>query len=526
MNLAKVRLESDLEIFLGERPQEDRMDLVNTSPDKTAIYNVEKAIADALRPWFFDKEKEVDPLGVQAMIDKWFASGPEWRVLKPSRIAQEDQNRGVIIDTFSTEKGHMSRMMSKIFSSQLHGILDLNSTSVGNNINETFRLAEQATIKDGKIIADQGNRPLCRITAKHGIGLGMNPRRAHLLRTTFEAAIDLTMPESPLVTPYKDDEENKLHGINFITAIMHLDVFTHEDGIAISETAASKMIGARTVTQLVESHLPVTPLVKVGAYVSPETPVALDGENIVTASKLYCPGVVDEVEEQRGSRLGEKTYRTWLKYTSFYPLQTGDKLSNRHGGKGVVVVLPDHEMPTRADGSSVEVCIGPETITNRKAMAILWEMMLANKAELEGKPVYVELFGDEKELDWNRDGLHDFAALSRDYSNKEQLFLNGEPLEEETFVAPLFWIRLDKISREIVSSVSNNKNTNNFGGAIDNAKKSGQRCNISKLMALYARGLDNVAHEIVFNNISAEEHFTDIVNAIRNHDNTETSLPE
>lgn len=524
MHKGIVNVTSDMDILFGEKPQEERMDLVVTEPAQIAKDKIQAAIASALRPWFYEAEDFVDEIAVQAAIDQWFANSDDWRVLKSSRIAQEDQQNGIIIDIASPDPSHRSRMMSRIFNEKLHGSLDLNSTSIGNKVNECFRLADGAQISREKIVASSNGNPFSKILTKHAIGLGMNPRRAYLIRTTMEGAIDLVQPESPLVTPYDEQEENPLHGINYDTAIMHLDVFTHEDGIAISESAAQKMAGARISAQLVESHLPVTPLVKEGDQVTPETPVALDGKKQVTASKLYYPGIVLKAESQRGSRLGEETYRFWLQYESYYPLETGDKLSNRHGGKGVVTVLPDSQMPHHHDGTPVEICIGPETITNRKAMSILWEMMLGKKAQQDGKSIQVKLFNSDQNLDWNRDELHNFEALAEEFGDKEQLYLNNQPLDEETFVGPLFWLRLDKIAREIVNSTNRRGPKNNLGGTVDQAKLSGQRCNISKIMALFARNLDHTALEIVEENMSAEKHFCNIVNAIRNYEHVDAPM--
>ena len=525
MHTAFSCIESDIEIFFEEKPQEERMDLIVSTPQEIAIHKLEKAIADGLRSWFYDAQKEIDHLTIQLYIDKWFASGDEWRVLKQSRIAKEDQNSGIIIDPTNNQPGHMARVMSRIFNPNYHGLLDLNSTSIGDKINESFRFSSDALVKDKRIVSPENGNPFCQITNKHAIGLGMLPRRAYLLRTTFESALDLLEPELPLVTPYKEDETNILHGRNLRTAFMHLGIHTHEDGIAMSQSAANHMIASRMISQLIESHMPITPLIKKGEYVSPGMPIALDGKEPVLANKLHCAAVVDEICQQTGSRLGEETNRCWIKYNSFYPLNNGDKLSNRHGGKGVVIVIPDEDMPKDEQGNLIDVCIGPETITNRKAMSILWEMMLSRKATQEGKDIYVEMLKVTNDgLDWNRDSLHDFKTLAEQYSDKEQLYLNGLPLPEKTFVASLFWIRLDKIAREIVNAVNKTNVKNNFGGKIDKASKSGQRCNIAKLMALSARGLDNIVEEIVFSNMTAQDHFGNIIDAIRNYDSVD--IPE
>lgn len=521
LHVGDVRADADFEIAMGERNEQDRMELVLREPRDTAVRQVSAAIADAIRSWFHDAETEVDPLAIQASVDKWFASGAEWRTLKRSPIAREDQHRGVLLSLDPGDSSHSTRVLSRVFSPQLHGRLDLNSTSVGNGINESFRLAAGAQCEGKQLIPGKAGVPFSRVLQKHALGLGMLARRAYLLRPIYEAAIELTEPELPLVTRYEPDEETPLHGLNLVTAVMHLDVYTHEDGIAVSQSAADRMTGDREITQLVESNLAVEPLVGEGDEVSPNTVIALDGDKHVIASKLYYPGVVAEVSQSRANRLGEPTNRAWFRFRSYYPLNTGDKLSNRHGGKGVVTVLPDKEMPQYFDGENyvaVDCCIGPETITNRKAMSILWEMMLARKATAEGAPIKVDLMDGN---DWCRDELHDFRALAQEWGDKQQLILHGEDLEEPTFVAPLFWLRLDKLAIEIVTAVARHSGRNNLGGVIDQASVSGQRCNAAKLMALQSRGMTNTALTIVEGNMSAQEHFRGLVRAIQNYDYAE-----
>lgn len=521
VHVADVLVDSDFEIALGEREQDNRMELMVKTPAMIIVKSIENAITSSIRSWFYDAEEHIDSMAIQTSIDKWFSSGIEWRVLKAGEIAKQDQENTVIISPETIQLSHKDRMINRVFNPDLHGFVDLNSTSVGNNINSSFRLSDGASCKDNIIVKSDNGNPFCKILTKHAIGLHMNPKRAYLLRTTFEAAVSLLNSENPIVTPYEYDEEVKLNGLNLNTAVMHMNEFTHEDSIVISQSAADKMTALREVTQLVESHLPVTPICKIGDEVFTNTPIALDGEKHVLATKLYYPGVVDEISSSVGNRFGEKSHRSWFKMTCCYPLETGDKVSNRHGGKGVVVVIPDEKMPRDAHGELVEVCIGPESITNRKAMSILWEMMLTKKADAMClSSIKVDLFNQSKEeLEWSSGPDYNFKELSKQYGKKTQLYINGEKLEEETFVGSLFWIRLDKFAKEIVTSVKRQKTRNNIKGVVDQASLSGQRCNPPKLLAMCKRGLQDVAIDIVEKNMSAQDHFNNIIKAIKNEDN-------
>ena len=518
VHVADVFIDTDFEISLDERNQDNRMELIIKSPAETIVKALEKAIASSIRSWFYGKEQEVDNVSIQIAVDKWFSSGIEWRVLKPGPIARQDQENTVIINPEGVKMTHKERMISRVFNPDLHGIVDLNSTSVGNNINASFRLSQGAKCKNGIITRSSNNNPFCSIINKHAIGIQMNPKRAYLLRTTFEAAVELVNTEDPIVTPYSEDTEVKLNGLNLLTAVMHLKEFTHEDSIAISQSAANKMTAIREITQLVESHLPVVPLVKEGDYVFTNIPIALDGEKHVLATKLYYPGTVTEVSSSVGNRFGELSNRTWFKMECCYPLETGDKISNRHGGKGVVVVVPDDHMPKNNEGQIIDICIGPESITTRKAMSILWEMMLTKKAAAENLDfIKVQIFEDNDfELEWSSGPNYDFETLAKFYGDKEQLFIDDMPLEEPTYVSNLFWSRLDKFAKEIVNSVKRQKVKNNIQGVVDQASLSGQRCNPPKLLAMCKRGMEEVALDIIESNMSAKDHFKQLLKAIRN----------
>jgi len=351
------------------------------------------------------------------------------------------------------------------------------------------------------------------------IDIDLNPRRAYLLRNIFEQVIDLTNNEDPLYSPYGEGEAVRLHGINLYTILCHVKHYTFEDGIVISESAADKMSGERIITQLIESHQEIKLLAEQGDFVSPNDPLAYDSatESCILASKLVYPATIEEVKISIGQRFGIRTNRLWFKFRSYYPLCNGDKLSNRHGGKGVVTIVPDDKMPEASrisylDGvpcalaslnppSATEVCIGPDTIFRRSCLSALEEFSQTG---------FTKLFTDS------------FMPQFRERNLKVSPLHNlNVTLAEETVGYPthggyMFWMRLDKIAREIVSCTDENRVKNSFGGNIDNAKTSGQRCNMAKLLAMTGRGLSDLAISIVEENSSAKPYFASLVKALRN----------
>ena len=76
-----------------------------------------------------------------------------------------------------------------------------------------------------------------------------------------------------------------------------------------------------------------------------------------------------------------------------YEAETGDKLSNRHGTKGVVsAVLPDEEMPHLPDGRPVELVYSFHALHAHLNFGQILEAGWANVAQAEGRPVLAPPF--------------------------------------------------------------------------------------------------------------------------------------
>jgi len=117
----------------------------------------------------------------------------------------------------------------------------------------------------------------------------------------------------------------------------------------------------------------------------------------------------------------------------------GDKLSNRHGYKGVVTrVLPDADMPHLPDGAPVELIVSVCALPSRMNIGQLREAVLGRVAKAEGKPVIVPpLAGPSTDEIQER-----LTAIGLSADGMEQLTLKGKPLPRRTTAGWVYWGRL------------------------------------------------------------------------------------
>ena len=122
-------------------------------------------------------------------------------------------------------------------------------------------------------------------------------------------------------------------------------------------------------------------------------------------------------------------------------ISVGDKLSGRHGNKGVIArILPVEDMPFMEDGTPVDVLLSPMGVPSRMNLGQLYETHLGMAARALGykaaSPSFNstpdEVISDELEK----------AGLPRD--GRIQLYdgLTGEPFEEPTTVGVMHMLKL------------------------------------------------------------------------------------
>lgn len=100
------------------------------------------------------------------------------------------------------------------------------------------------------------------------------------------------------------------------------------------------------------------------------------------------------------------------------PMQVGDKISNRHGGKGIcVAIVDDDKMPRTKDGRHIEVAFNPTSVPGRMNLGQILETAASKVAEKTGKTFVVHNFSNEPQLDrvkaeLKKNGLTDQEELT------------------------------------------------------------------------------------------------------------------
>ena len=117
----------------------------------------------------------------------------------------------------------------------------------------------------------------------------------------------------------------------------------------------------------------------------------------------------------------------------------GDKLSNRHGSKGVVTrILPDADMPQLPDGAPIELIFSPTSMVSRLNFGQQREAVMGRLAQAAGCPAVVPPFQAPSEKVLKARLVE--AELPED--GMEQLTLKGEALPYRSTVGWVYWGRL------------------------------------------------------------------------------------
>lgn len=192
-------------------------------------------------------------------------------------------------------------------------------------------------------------------------------------------------------------------GVNARTAMLTWHGWNYEDGIVVSESFVRRMISRHVVRVAIDLgpefadpqadvDLREDPRQSAGGWVRAGEPIAhltRHGERIdIVAAEAgdLIPSPPDSPYRYLHLDGTEVSYRLGVTR----PLVVGDKLTTRHGGKGVVNhVLPDDEMPyvETIDGPQpLEVLLNPTGVLRRLNVGTVLEMNIALLHRLEGDP--------------------------------------------------------------------------------------------------------------------------------------------
>jgi len=156
-------------------------------------------------------------------------------------------------------------------------------------------------------------------------------------------------------------------------------------------------------------------------------------------------GRVTEVkiwEREKGVKLEPGVIkRIQVEVAEIRKIQAGDKLTGRHGNKGVVSkVLPDEEMPFLEDGTPVDIILNPLSVVSRMNVGQVLETHLGLAAKKLGYIAISPALAGATEEDIKEELKT--ASLSED--GKFTLYdgRSGEPFEEKITVGYIYMMKL------------------------------------------------------------------------------------
>jgi hypothetical protein len=149
------------------------------------------------------------------------------------------------------------------------------------------------------------------------------------------------------------------------------------------DTPQRLLMGTNMLRQWIVPPFPEPALIQTGN--EPEVPDFWCGRNLLTAFLSW-----DEDTYEDGIVLSESCAQR-LSYD--HPIEPGDKLSNRHGVKGVVSrILPDEQMPHLVDDTPVELIFNFISQHARAYFGQVREAVLSRIARAEGQPMSIPPF--------------------------------------------------------------------------------------------------------------------------------------
>jgi DNA-directed RNA polymerase subunit beta len=175
----------------------------------------------------------------------------------------------------------------------------------------------------------------------------------------------------------------------------------------------------------------------------------------------------------------------------------GDKMSGRHGNKGVIsLVLPQEDMPYLPDGTPVDIMLNPQGVPSRMNLGQVLEMHLGMAAKKLGFHAATPVF-DGATLE-DIQAIMAEAGISPDGKTTLYDGRTGEPFDNRICVGVMYMIKLmhmvdDKLHARSTGPYSL-VTQQPLGGK---AQFGGQRFGEMEVWALYAYGAAHILQEIL-----------------------------
>ena len=214
------------------------------------------------------------------------------------------------------------------------------------------------------------------------------------------------------------------------------------------------------------------------------------GDGIVHDVKIYTKADNDEMPSGVS-----KVIRVYI--IQKRKIQVGDKMSGRHGNKGVIsLILPQEDMPYLPDGTPVDIMLNPQGVPSRMNIGQILELHMGMAAKKLGVHVATPVLDGAKKDDI--DAM--IAEAGMDPDGKTILYdgRTGEPFDNRISVGVMYMIKLhhmvdDKLHARATGPYSL-VTQQPLGGK---AQFGGQRFGEMEVWALEAYGASHVLQEIL-----------------------------
>ena len=178
-------------------------------------------------------------------------------------------------------------------------------------------------------------------------------------------------------------------------------------------------------------------------------------------------------------------------------IQVGDKMSGRHGNKGVIsLILPQEDMPFLPDGRPVDVMLNPMGVPSRMNIGQILELHLGMAAKKLGVYCATPVFDGA-----SIDDVHDMMAEAHMEPDGKTVLYNGrtgEPFDNRVSVGVMYMIKLHHMVDDKLHARSTGPYSlvtqQPLGGK---AQFGGQRFGEMEVWALYAYGAAHTLQEIL-----------------------------
>ena len=231
-------------------------------------------------------------------------------------------------------------------------------------------------------------------------------------------------------------------------------------------------------------------------------------------------------------RVGDELQPGILKLAKVFVAQkrkvsVGDKLSGRHGNKGIVAtIVPEEDMPFTEDGKPVDVVLNPLGVPSRMNLGQLYETMLGWVGEITGQkfstPVFDGASPGEVEAEMRNAGLP--------VTGKTLLVngMTGEYFDNPVSVGNIYLMKLSHMVDDKMHARSTGPYSlitqQPLGGK---AQFGGQRLGEMEVWALQAYGAAHTLHELLTVKSDDVEGRSKVYNSIvRGEQMPEFSAPE